>query len=210
MMLSPVPAEQLDTMFNVLDRALAPWPGAQSAFQRIADTRILNPGFTHDLYMGHNKAVDLARQLGMSTCDEAPCQSFSWDGHAVRIQTETAVLLHEIAHWQIAPAHRHVLPDFGLGAGPDTGRTADANAACCVDNATKEEEESLASLLGILWEVELGGPAVLAFCEQNWLELYDRPGTARHFASVFETLLGRGLIKPDSRPNPDGCLNAAV
>ena len=137
--------------------------------------------------------------LGIKTLNEAPGDAFSWDGSVILTRTEAAVLLHEIAHWQIAPRHRRCLPDFGLGAGPETGRFSEAGAACCVDDPKRETEEDLASLLGILWEVELGGPALIAFCEQNWLELYDRPGTALHFISVFETLHARRLIHADGR-----------
>jgi hypothetical protein len=94
------------------------------------------------------------------------------------------------------------LPDFGVGAGPETGRVDEANAAICVDAATKEEEENLSSLLGILWEVEYDEPAILAFAEQNWLELYDRPSTPAHFARCLRVLKDRGLLTVDGRPAP--------
>ena len=84
------------------------------------------------------------------------------------------VLVHEVAHWLIAPDDRRVLPDFGLGAGPETGRIEEANAARCVDDTVKEEEELLASLLGILFEAVLGQPAIHSFIEQNWLEAWER------------------------------------
>jgi hypothetical protein len=112
----------------------------------------------------------------------------------IRSRSETSVVFHEIAHWQIASLSRRGLYDFGLGAGPETGRVAEADAAACADDATKEEEENLASLLGILWETQYGEPAVLAFAEQNWLELYDRPHTRRHFAECLEKLMARGFV----------------
>ena len=200
MMLSTLSLNQLDDGLQTFDRLLEGAPNARRAFVRIARTRCLCPDMTADLFAGHDQAVVLARTLGIATADESPAHSFSWDGQAVRTKTETAVLLHEIAHWQIAPPERRPIPDFGLGAGPETGLNEQANAACCVDDETREQEEDLASLLGILWEVELGGPALIAFCEQNWLELYDRPGTAAHFVSVFSSLQSRGLIGEDGRP----------
>ena len=78
----------------------------------------------------------------------------------------------------------------------------EANAVLCVDAATLEEEENLSSLLGILWEVEHDEPAILAFAEQNWLELYERPSTAAHFARCVDELRKRGLIDGDGRPLP--------
>ena len=90
--------------------------------------------------------------------------------------------------------------ELGLGAGPETGRAAEADAAACVDVATKEDEENLASLLGILWEVAHDEPAILAFAEQNWLELYDRPGTPAHFVRCLAALIARGLVTDDGIP----------
>ena len=103
-------------------------------------------------------------------------------------------MFHEIAHWQIAPVERRSLYDFGLGAGPETGRIFEANTVACVDDAIKEDEENLASLLGILWEADHGEPAIIAFAEQNWLELADRAHTPRHFVQCLGRLAQRGLI----------------
>lgn len=200
MMLTALNPAHLDEMLKAMAQAIGDCGMAQVVFQRIAETRRCAPTLETDLYAGHQRAVDLAFRLGLPILDADPADGFSWDGQAVATQTETAVFLHEIAHWQIAPLDRRTLPDFGLGAGPESGHKAAADAACCVDDQTKELEENLASLLGILWEVELGGPAIIAFCEQNWLELHDRPGTADHFLSVFNALHSRGLIKTDGRP----------
>ena len=200
MMLSAFDSTKLENALGALDQALAAHPSAHLAFRRIADTVCFAPNLTADLHAGHDKAVRLGSALGIPLQDSDPADGFSWDGGAVASQTETAVLLHEFAHWQIAPPERRVLPDFGLGAGPETGYKDKAEAACCVDEATKEREEDLASLLGILWEVEIGGPAIIAFCEQNWLELHDRPGTSRHFVSVFDELVARHLIDDAGRP----------
>ncbi len=210
MMLSSLDHDRLSRCLSVIDHALAGTQAAQRTFRRIAGTLQMCPGLKADSFAHHDNAVALAQALGMTTVHEAPSQSFSWDGQAVRTGTETAVLLHEIAHWQIAPRERRCLPDFGLGAGPETGLKAQADAARCVDDTTKEREEDQASLLGILWEVELGGPALIAFCEQNWLELYDRPRTAEHFISVFSSLQSRGLINEDGRPGMANPTSAAA
>ncbi len=210
MMLSPIPPHQLRPMLHQFSQMLSAWPAAQSVFDKLATTLDLAPALEADLWAGHDKAVTLAQSLGIPTCDEEPAQAFSWDGYAVRTRTETAVLLHEIAHWQLAPPARRGLPDFGLGAGPETGRTSEADAARCVDDAAKEQEEDFASLLGILWELRLGGPAIIAFCEQNWLELPDRPGTADHFVSTLTALMEKRFLDDQGWPIPPPDLTLAA
>jgi hypothetical protein len=196
MILTPIDPAQLPCLIEAFDHGLAAFPEARGVFRRIAATQRFVTGQASDLWRGQGKAIALAQTLGIATLDEEPARAFSWDGHAIRTRSETSVVFHEIAHWQIAPPARRALPDFGLGAGPETGRVAEANAATCVDGATKEDEENLASLLGILWEVEHDEPAILAFAEQNWLELPDRPHTQRHFAAHWRRLKDRGLLPP--------------
>ena len=58
------------------------------------------------------------------------------------------------------------------------------------------------SLLGILWEADLGQPAVLAFLEQNWLEGGARPQTVAHLQRVATSLHQLGLIDAAARPLP--------
>jgi hypothetical protein len=200
MILTPLEAKALPQILDVFDAGLAAYPTAQKVFRRIADTRRFCPGFKADLYAGRDKAVQLAKRMNIGTLDEEPARAFSWDGHFIRTRSETAVVFHEIAHWQIAPPERRALYDFGLGAGPETGRVSEANAATRVDFAVQEEEENLASLLGILWEVAHDEPAILAFAEQNWLELYDRPHTQRHFVTHLEKLQARGLVDENGTP----------
>lgn len=149
----------------------------------------------------------LVTYFSIPAIDEAPADAFSWDGFSVRIQTEASVLIHEVAHWQIAPPARRELPDFGLGAGPETGRADVADAACCVRLEVKAEEELLASLLGILWEAALGQPAILAFVEQNWLEAWERPAALEQFETAVASLVARGLIADDGMPRDFGAMS---
>ena len=200
MILTPLDAETFPHILDVFDAGLAEYPMARAVFRRIAATRTYCPGFTADLHAGRQKAIALAVCLGIPVIDEDPAVAFSWDGHAIRTRSETSVVFHEIAHWQIAPPARRELFDFGVGAGPETGRIDEANAVVRVDAATKEDEENFSSLLGILWETAHGEPAVLAFAEQNWLELYDRPHTRAHFARCLEALRTLGLIDDEGMP----------
>ncbi len=194
MILTPITLQDLPSLLTAFERGLAGEPAALSAFGRIAGTLRFAPQLIADLHAGRDKAISLAQRLNIPTLDEDPATAFSWDGHAIRTTSETSVVFHEIAHWQIAPVERRSLYDFGLGAGPETGRIFEANAVACVDDATKEDEENLASLLGILWEADHGEPAIIAFAEQNWLELADRAHTPRHFVQCLGRLAQRGLI----------------
>ena len=200
MILTPIAPDAMPRVLDVFAASVRDHALARIVFDRIARTRRLCPGLVADLHQGRDKAVALAARLGIATLDEAPSLAFSWDGHCVRTASETSVVFHEIAHWQICPPWRRSIPDFGLGAGPESGRAAEADAAACVDAATREQEEALSSLLGILWEVEHEEPALLAFAEQNWLEGYAQPGAATHFIRNLAALAERGVIGADGHP----------
>lgn len=145
-------------------------------------------------------ARDAAKRLGIALIDAAPAEAFSWDGSVIRSRSEASVLLHEVAHWQLCPVARIGLPDFGLGAGPETGRRTEADAARAVDPLTEVKEEQRASLLGILWEAHLGLPALGAFLEQNWLEGWRRGAAAGHFRAILDDLVSLGLASPEGTP----------
>ena len=193
MNLTPIDLEILPQALATVKACLTTGTVASAAFDLIAATA-RNPGAAVNTPEHRRAARDLVADAGMPAIREAPAKAFSWDGVAVRTRSEASVLIHEVAHWLIAPPHRRSLPDFGLGAGPETGRVAEAEAARCVDDATKEEEELLASLLGILFEATLGQPAIHAFIEQNWLEAWERPAAAEQFRSAADMLFGRRLI----------------
>lgn len=200
MILTPIEPQELPHILAVFAAGLPRNDSVvYAAFARIcaAPRAPLSPA-EEDAARRH--AVALAHAFGIATLDEEPAQAFSWDGKVVRSRSETSVLLHEIAHWQICPPERRHLPDFGLGAGPETGRKQVADAARATDPATQEREEAMASLLGILWEAHLNLPALAAFAEQNWLESYDRSGTPAYFATVIGWLYDAGLIDDRALP----------
>lgn len=200
MILTPIEPRKLPAILATFAAGLESHGAlARAAFARIAAApRISLSAVEEEAARG--RAVALAHAFGIATLDEEPERAFGWDGHVIRSRSEPSVLLHEIAHWQLCPPPRRSLPDFGLGAGPESGRKQDADAARVTDFATQEREEAMASLLGILWEVELGLPAIAAFAEQNWLEGYDRPGTPAYFATVIGWLHEAGLIDDAARP----------
>ena len=137
-------------------------------------------------------ALDFARGLGIEVHPEGMACRFNWDGAALDGSVEAYVILHEAAHFALAPPARRRLPDFGLGPGPDTRERAAADLAASLPYLARDEDEARASLLGIMWEAALGQPALASFLDQNWLEGLDRSAAA-HFNRVIEELRRRGL-----------------
>ena len=112
----------------------------------------------------------MARRLGILIRDGAPPRNFGWDGKIRRSGPGAYVLRRDIAHWRMAEPRRRRAYEFGLGPGPETGHRAAAARATLLTGMAREREEAMASLLGILWEVELGQPGFASFLDQNWLE----------------------------------------
>ena len=201
MIMSPIDADSLGSMLAGFAARLAGKPRAAAAFARIAATWPVAPGNV-DTPEQRADAARLAHAFGIGTLDEEPQLAFSWDGKVIRWRTEASVTIHEVAHWLLCAPERRGLPDFGLGAGPESGLKEIADAALAVNAEAREHEEVLTSLLGILWEAELSQPAILAFLEQNWLEGPERPSTVGFFADRLEELYNLGLIDAEGRPCP--------
>jgi hypothetical protein len=196
MILTPIRRERLRP---VLDRFAARLhdPAARAALARIRATA---PDRAEGAEAERHRqdALAFARRAGMAIHpDGTPC-AFNWDGIGLNGATEAYVILHEAAHFLLAPPERRRLIDFGLGAGPDTTDQDAAEAAAAVDLAQREADEAEASLLGILWEAELGQPALASFLDQNWLEGLER-SAADHFSAVLGRLQARGLVAADAR-----------
>jgi hypothetical protein len=193
MILTAIPREQLD---KVLDRFTAKLEDAVSraAFRRIratsADRAVGAAAERH-----RRAALSLARGLGMAVYPEGAECAFNWDGRALDGATEAYVILHEAAHFVLAPSERRRLVDFGLGPGPDTRDRDAAARAAVLSPLAREEDEAAASLLGIIWEAQLGQPALASFLDQNWLEGLERSAHS-HFAAVLGRLQRRGLLDP--------------
>jgi hypothetical protein len=191
MILTPISRDQLP---GALDRFMAGLPDwhSKSVFARIrvtsADRAVGAEVERHRL-----AALSFARDFGMAIHPEGTPCLFNWDGTALNAATEAYVILHEVAHFALAPPARRGLIDFGLGSGPDTVDRDAAEAAVVVSLLEREQDEAAASLLGILWERALGQPALASFLDQNWLEGLDRSAPA-HFATVLAGLRDRGLL----------------
>jgi hypothetical protein len=173
---------------------------SRAVFRRIADPAQAARAADEVAARHHAAACALAADFGMELLPGSPALDFAWNGHRLRQATEAYVLLHEIAHFQLAPPARRQLIDFGLGAGPETGDRAAAEGAAVLFGLAREAEEAMASLLGVLWEVELGQPGFASFLDQNWLEGAERPGAAAHFRAILAALAQRQLIDGKGRP----------
>ena len=146
------------------------------------------------------EALALAEEFGIETVEGSPAEAFSWDGRRLRADTEAYVLLHEIAHYQLASPERRSAIDFGLGPGPDTGDRAAAERAAVLPLLEGDREEAAVSLRGILWEVERGHPALASFLDQNWLAGEGSAADARHFTSVLNRLRAGGFVDAGGCP----------
>lgn len=197
MMLTPIPREQLGA---ALDRFAAQLrdADARAAFDLIRMTSSERADGI-DAERHRHEALRVAAQFRVPAHPPGAHPGFNWDGRALDTDTEAYVILHEIAHFVLAPPERRRLLDFGLGAGPDTRERAAAEAAAVVPLLDREADEAEASLLGILWEAALGHPALASFLDQNWLEGLERSAAA-HFTAVFSRLRQRGLADPGVLP----------
>ena len=201
MILTAIPREHLD---EVLDRFSAKLedPFSCAVFRRIratsADRAVGSVAERH-----RQTALSLARSLGMAIHADGVERAFNWDGRALNSATEAYVILHEAAHFALAPAERRRLIDFGLGPGPDTLDRDAASRAAVLSPLAREEDEAAASLLGMIWEAKLGQPALASFLDQNWLEGLERSAHS-HFAAVAGKLQRRGLLDLDCSPDSIG------
>jgi hypothetical protein len=198
MILTPIPEAALPATLDCLRLSLRDGLPRQ-VFSRIARLADATRATGASAALHRRQAIALADALDIAVRPGSPALDFSWNGEALRGDTEAYVLLHEVAHFQLAaPARRHVI-DFGLGAGPETGDRAAADGAARLFGVAREHEEAMASLLGITWEIELGQPALASFLDQNWLEGAG-PGAVRHFETILTALRSGGFIDDEGCP----------
>ncbi len=192
MILTPIPHEQLDAALDRFAGQLGD-PAARAVFARIRATSPERAdGAAAETH--RQQALALARHCGMAIHPAGTAAAFNWDGAALDGATEAYVILHEAAHFVLAPPERRRLVDFGLGPGPDTTERAAAARAAILPIPERDADEAAASLLGILWEAALGQPALASFLDQNWLEGLER-SAAPHFTAMLRRLWRRGVVE---------------
>jgi hypothetical protein len=192
MILTPIPPGELDAALDRFAGQLGD-PVARAAFARIRATAAERAsGAVAETH--RQQALALARRCGMRVHPAGVRSAFNWDGTALDGATEAYVILHEAAHFVLAPPERRRLVDFGLGPGPDTAARAAAGRAAILPIPERDADEAASSLLGILWEAALGQPALASFLDQNWLEGLDR-SAAPHFTAVLRRLRRLGVVE---------------
>ena len=196
MILTPIPSARLADALDRFGAKLGD-PDARTVFARI---RATSPERAQGADAEHHQqaALAMARGYGMPVYPKGTAAPFNWDGTALDGETEAYVILHEVAHFVLAPLERRGLVDFGLGPGPDTIDRLAAERAAMLPVLEREADEASASLLGILWEAALGQPALASFLDQNWLEGLER-SAAPHFTAVVQRLRRLGLIELNPR-----------
>jgi hypothetical protein len=196
--LTPVSSDRLDEALDRFAERLTD-PCAAAAFGRIRATAPERAEGA-EAEQHRQKALAIAGNAGMAVHPVGTQCRFNWDGAALDAATEAYVILHEVAHFVLAPPERRGIVDFGLGPGPDTKARDAAERAAVLPIEAREEDEAEASLLGILWEAALGQPALASFLDQNWLEGLERSAPA-HFTAVLNRLRRRGIFDPASSPS---------
>lgn len=124
-----------------------------------------------------------------------------WNGKTVNASTP-GNLLHEVAHYQIAPSWRRHTPGYGLGVEPE----GNADVPLLVSYKRAEKEENLASALGIYWEAYLHYSWAFTANSHGWGNPSERFGRIEEFAehtkAVTEMLQRLKLLDAKLVPQP--------
>jgi hypothetical protein len=203
MILTPIADSELPGALARFEATLSS-ESRRAVFRRIAGAGDPSRATAQTAVKNHLESIDLITSFSIGLKPGAPRLDVSWDGTSLRSETESYILLHELAHYQLAAPRRRFTVDFGLGPGPETGDRERAEGAALLFGAAREHEEAMASLLGILWEAELGHPALASFLDQNWLEGVvsnrTRRGAAIHFENILAQLARGGFVAAGFRP----------
>lgn len=96
----------------------------------------------------------LAARLGVTLVDKTPEeQGSNWNGKVLAGCQSSDNIIHDLAHWMVAPKSRRGAYEFGLGSSPDVFCS---KAIELVSDAFGQREEEHASLLGIIIERHFG------------------------------------------------------
>jgi hypothetical protein len=154
MILTPIALPDLPGALAAFDAVLDDAPLAQRAFRRIAASLSAVRDESLELSQAadhHAQAVEFIQRFGMGVMDESPTQGYTWDGQAVAVRMEPSVIIHEVGHLQTCAPERRTVPDFGLGAGPETGKRAQADDLMTVHGVAREMEEARNPLGSRAW-----------------------------------------------------------
>lgn len=136
--------------------------------------------------------VEIARRLGVKLVDQSPSQhGCNWSGKVLAGHQNSQNIIHDLAHWMVAPPSRRRVCEFGLGSSPDV---FSKDAVDLVSTKFGQREEEHASLLGIIIERDLG---------HNWRYTWRYHSWKAHDKLVHKRiawLIRNGLITTDLKP----------
>lgn len=144
----------------------------------------------------------LFKRLGLKLKPRPLHTDFMYNGKTFNSNLPGRHLCHELAHWLIASENRRNLPEFGLGAGPESDWDV-AEEVKIVSSHAAEEEEKLAALLGILIQHHLGLPVGGMFDEIYSLgfgEPFEFPSHDPFISLAWEDLVDMKLIDKNGFP----------
>lgn len=102
-------------------------------------------------------------------------------------------ILHEIAHWLLAPIELRKMPDFGMGPAL---QSIDKSVCQVMSIENTEHEERLVSILGISYEVLMGLCPQESLKRFGWINIYMTPWSQIcHFMEFALKLEKRGFIR---------------
>lgn len=130
-------------------------------------------------------AKRLLEDYGLSV-DFVRDPDLNYDGHGHVQATSASNAIHELAHFLVAAKYRRRQPNYGLGCGPDD-RSCTAEMVT-VGSQYANQEEALASLLGILIERQIRMPYIDTWYEHAW-------GEQEGIREDLRLLQQRGLIR---------------
>lgn len=125
---------------------------------------------------------------------------FGWNGKALNlaVRADISSVIHEVAHWQLAVPARRGFADFGLTDFrlPDMLRDMGLPPReQYLPWGCPDEEECLASLLGILMERHLGLPWKDTWSFHDWDQDDHLPGKGWGLRRYFRKLQRAGLLR---------------
>ncbi len=162
MILTPIPREQLDAALDRFAAGLTS-AGARAAFAVRATSPDRAGGGAYRTPPPGSGRVERTPSAACRSSRTVPAATSTGTRRSARPGTEAYVILHEVAHFLLAPPDRRTLPDFGLGPGPDTPRPRrrPATPRPSPSPKAKKTDEAAASLIGIFsGRQQLGQPAL--------------------------------------------------
>lgn len=123
-----------------------------------------------------DRIKQLARKWGTKIWKRACRDDFAFNGKTIaefgdnemQKRRTDSNLIHDIAHFVVAAPERRTLPEFGLGDSPDTYIFNTPKAQGMTSQKAQQEEE-LASVLGIYWEREFGLDWYKTYEDHSWV-----------------------------------------